>query len=120
MTFVLPWPPTTNHLYTVARGRKIKTQRARDYAYEVGIEVVRHLKANPLWRLPTSTDRLKVTLDMYPPDRRRFDVANKEKALVDAVAYALGFDDSQIDELTLRRLGVDRTNPRIVLKLERI
>jgi len=28
MTFTLPYPPTANHAYAVARGRKIKTATA--------------------------------------------------------------------------------------------
>jgi hypothetical protein len=39
---------------------------------------------------------------------------------MDATAHQLGFDDSQIDVLTLRRQPVDRANPRLVLTLEAI
>ena len=33
-------------------------------------------------------------------------------------ATQAGFDDSQIDVLTLRRQPIDRTNPRVVVTLE--
>ena len=120
LTLELPWPPTANHLHTVARGRKIKSATGRAYDNEVAWRITTDRRANPeAWR-PTRTDRLAVTLDAYAPDNRRRDLDNLSKAINDAVAAALGFDDSQIDVLTLRRRAVDRTNPRITLTLETI
>jgi crossover junction endodeoxyribonuclease RusA len=116
MTLELPWPPTTNHAYTVARGRKIKTAKARAYAAEVIDCVRQELDGRPTPALADA--RLGVTVDLHEPDRRRRDIENHTKLALDAVAARLGFDDSQIDVLTLRRKTIDRTNPRIVLTVE--
>jgi len=118
MTLTLPWAPSANNAYAVVRGRKIKTARAREYAHEVMWRVADEMRVDPDGGWPTKHDRLTVTIDMYPPDRRRFDVAGKEKLPIDAVCKQLGIDDSQIDVLTLRRAPIDRTNPRVVLTLE--
>ncbi len=105
LTVDLPYPPTTNHAYLVARGRKVKTAAARAYASSVqGV-----LMANPearafrsaLARLPGPS--LAVTIGVQPPDRRRRDLANTEKLCVDAVCSWLGVDDSRIDRLSLAR-----------------
>ena len=116
MTFTLPYPPTANHAYTVARGRKIKTATARAYAHEVGWRVAEHMRGTS-WR-PTTTDRLQVTIGVHPPDSRRRDLANVEKLVVDAVCDQLNIDDSQIDRLVLERQPVNRQNPHLVLTLE--
>jgi Holliday junction resolvase RusA-like endonuclease len=120
VTISLPYPPSTNHAYTVRNGRKIKSATARAYAHEVGWRVADHVRTGE--QPPERWDgrRLHVTIDVHPPDARRRDISNTEKLCVDAVAYQLGFDDSQIDVLTLRRQPVDRTNPRLVLTLEAI
>jgi crossover junction endodeoxyribonuclease RusA len=118
VTVTLPYPPSTNHAYAVRNGRKVKSATARAYAHEVGWRVADHVRSGEQPPEDYSAARLAVTIDVHPPDRRRRDLANVEKLCVDAVAHQLGFDDSQIDALTLRRQAVDRTNPRIILKLE--
>lgn len=48
--------------------------------------------------------RLRVTIDAFPPDRRRRDVDNLAKAALDALTHAgVWGDDSQVDELLVRR-----------------
>jgi Holliday junction resolvase RusA-like endonuclease len=120
VTISLPYPPSTNHAYTVRNGRKIKSATARAYANEVSWRVADHVRSGE--QPPPSFDgtRLSVIIDVHPPDLRRRDLANLEKLAIDATAHQLGFDDSQIDVLTLRRMPVDRTNPRLVLTLEAI
>jgi crossover junction endodeoxyribonuclease RusA len=118
VTVTLPYPPTTNHAYLVARGRKVKTQVARDYAHEVMWRVADEMRVDPDGGWPTSDDRLAVRVQVFMPDRRRRDLENTTKLCLDAVCKQLGIDDSQIDRLTLERAPVDRQNPRLVLTLE--
>jgi crossover junction endodeoxyribonuclease RusA len=99
MILTLPWPPTTNNAYATVNGRRVKTRTARQYALEA-----EHATRLAYPRPPfTRTDRLAITIDLYPPDRRAFDIANREKLLIDAIAPALGFNDNQIDQLLIRR-----------------
>lgn len=62
------------------------------------MEIVRDLpKFDP-------TDRLKVVVLLSPPDRRRRDIDNLAKALLDALeAGGLFHDDCQIDDLRIIR-----------------
>lgn len=51
--------------------------------------------------------RLAVTINVYPPDKRKRDLDNILKGLIDALQYARVFqDDSQIDMLTVIRRDV--------------
>ena len=55
------------------------------------------------------TARVAVTLALYPPDKRRRDVDNYSKAVLDLLTKASVWDDdSQIDRLTIERGPVVR------------
>jgi Holliday junction resolvase RusA-like endonuclease len=118
MTVTLPYPPTTNHAYVVRAGRKVKSADARAYAGEVGWRIADELRLDPHEPRPTPQDRLWCLITMHAPDNRKRDLANIEKLALDALCVALDIDDSQIDQLTLLRGGVDRANPRLVVRLE--
>ena len=61
---------------------------------------------------------MKATLTLHPPTRARRDLANFEKAPVDALVFAGVFaDDSQIDDLRLVRGSVEKPG-RVVVRLE--
>jgi crossover junction endodeoxyribonuclease RusA len=52
---------------------------------------------------------LEVSIDVFPPDRRRRDVDNVQKALLDALAHGGAYhDDSQINRLSIERQSVVR------------
>lgn len=98
MTLVLPWPPTMNHYYTVARNRKILTREARDYHKAVAAVVM----SNGWMFFPEH--RLDVSITASPPDNRKRDLDNLLKPTLDALQKAGMFsDDSQIDMLSIRR-----------------
>jgi Holliday junction resolvase RusA-like endonuclease len=105
-TLKLPWPPTSNHAYatitTRAGARRVKSAAARNYALITQV-LTKRVHPTPIF---TTSDRIAVTLQLHPPDARRFDIANREKILIDAVSRVLGFDDSQIDIITIERCGI--------------
>lgn len=96
----LPYPPQANHLYTVSRGRKILSSKARNYRRSV--EPYRPV-TGPF------AGRLELVVKLWMPDRRKRDISNVVKALEDAMTEA-GFwiDDSQIDDLRIVRAGVEK------------
>jgi crossover junction endodeoxyribonuclease RusA len=113
MTIDLPWPPSSNHAYRNLPGKgRAKTKAAREYTASV-VDLTRVTPG----RRPRRSDRVRVTITAYPPDRRKRDLANLEKLAVDAVMTALGLDDSQIDQLQLVRREPSAT-PALVLQLE--
>lgn len=89
----VPFPPSANGYWRTFRNRQILSKRAREYRNEV----LSMLDAeSPLMGL------LHVEVDLYPPDRRRRDVDNYLKSLLDALTHAGVYgDDSQIKKLTV-------------------
>jgi crossover junction endodeoxyribonuclease RusA len=55
-------------------------------------------------KLKADAGRLELSVMLYPPDRRRRDIDNVCKALLDSLTFAgLIEDDSLIDKLTIER-----------------
>jgi len=103
MTLNLPWPPSMNHYYAVVRGRKITSKHGREYHQAVAGAL---LQAGTR---PFDADaRLMIEIRAYPPDRRRRDLDNLAKPVLDSLQKAGLFpDDSQVDILTLARRAVE-------------
>ena len=94
----LPWPPTTNTMYAVVRGRKILSKKGRIYKADV-LQIVLQRGVNH-----SLSGRIKLYIDAFPPDKRRRDISNIIKAIEDALTNAgVWLDDSQIDELIVTR-----------------
>ena len=93
----LPWPPQVNNYYTVARNRKILSTKGRAYKAHCVAELMEQKARKGL------KSRLEVLIDVYPPDRRKRDLDNLCKPILDALQDYGMFDDSQIDDLRVRR-----------------
>jgi crossover junction endodeoxyribonuclease RusA len=91
-----------NHYWRRVGHRTIISKEGRQYRQTVA----EHVSAN---RMALRLDsRLVVTISAYPPDRRRRDIDNVLKSLLDALTYAGTWqDDEQIDDLRIVRAGVD-------------
>lgn len=99
LILALPWPPSVNHEWTMARGRMILTQTGRQYRARVNALVMgqRHEGHLPLAPLDFP---LAVRLDLWPPDRRRRDADNYAKAAFDALTRAgVWSDDCLVKDL---------------------
>jgi crossover junction endodeoxyribonuclease RusA len=98
MSLLMPWPPTGNHAYTVARGRKILGDKGRTYRDEAIIEVKRQAKGQSV------AGRISVAITAFAPDNRRRDLDNLLKLPLDCLKKAgVIEDDSHIDRLTITR-----------------
>jgi len=95
----LPFPPTLNHsTMPTANGGRYLTDDHRLFRAQVA-EIVRQAGS------PTIQGRLAVCIDLMPPNRRKFDLDNRIKAMADALQHAGVFeDDESIDDLRIRRL----------------
>lgn len=111
MEIELPFPPSVNHLWRRVGHRIIVSRRGREYRTSV-CSILRG--AQPM------TGRLSVSIDLYPPDRRRRDLDNTQKALLDALAHGGAYlDDSQIDHLEINRR--ERfPNGKVIVRIEEI
>lgn len=96
----LPWPPSANNLTsTLPTGMRVTTGQAKAYRKTVADQVTLQRVQRHVLK-----GRLAVEIVVREPDRRRRDIANLEKAPIDAlVATGVIADDSDIDVLHIRR-----------------
>lgn len=108
LTLVLPWPPTGNHATQHTRaGRHYLTSEYKAYRLEVLARVL-EARTRPLH------GRLAISLHAWPPDARKRDLDNVWKTTADAMQHAGVYaDDSQIDDMRVLRMPVDREHPRV-------
>lgn len=95
----IDWPPTGNHCYTVARGRKILAPQGRRYRDQTILRIKEQSNGK------TVGGRLRVTILVNPPDRRARDLDNLIKLPIDCLQKSgVIVNDAHIDELTVQRL----------------
>ena len=98
LTIKLPWPPSVNTYWRRNGGRYFISKKGMDYrqsCLEACVKHYGHFKAD---------QRLQVLIEAYPPDRRKRDIDNLPKAILDGLGHAQIYsDDSQIDKLTIWR-----------------
>lgn len=81
VTITLPFPPSVNRLYRSFKGRSIKSKAYREWEKEAAWSLVAQ-KPRPI------KGRYKLTLLLTPPDKRKRDLGNLEKAISDALQTA--------------------------------
>ena len=96
----LPYPPSVNHYWRHVGPRVLVSRKGRAYRTTVGAILARR-------RVRPMVGSLAIEIDVHPPDRRRRDLDNLTKSLLDALAQGGAYeDDSQIDRLLLIRRHV--------------
>ena len=97
---ILPWPPSGNHGTKHANGAHYLTREHIEYRRLV-LELVAGM------RIQEIGGRLRVELRIAPPDKRRRDLDNTAKVILDALQHAgVYIDDGAVDELHLYRTPV--------------
>jgi len=112
----LPYPPSVNTYWRhptrgPLAGRHLISAQGREYRAEVCRLVAAGQAADACWL--TFTGPLDVRVILTPPDRRRRDIDNSSKALLDSLTHAgVWGDDSQIKRLLLDMHDPDPGNGR--------
>ena len=108
----LPPPPSINHYYRHVGPRVLISRLGRQYRELVNQRL-------RFARIEKMQGPLALRLDFYPPDRRRRDLDNLFKCLLDALQYAGAYsDDNQIVQITATKREVMPPNGLIYIKLE--
>lgn len=92
----LPYPPSVNHYWRRVGPRTLISKQGRQYKIDVAAECLQR-------GLRPTDERVAVTIYAAPPDRRRRDLDNLLKPLLDSLAGYAYRDDSQIDRLEIVR-----------------
>lgn len=94
----LPFPPTVNHIWKSSGHRRYLSKEYEAFLGIVGVIVGRE-------RVPKfGTKRLAVALELHGPNKRKYDIDNRVKAVLDALARAGVYeDDEQVDLLAVNR-----------------
>lgn len=97
LTLELPYPPSVNHYWRRVGARTLISQEGRRYRSRIASMLA-------LRRLQPMAGPLDVRITIHPPDRRRRDLDNPMKALLDALEHGGAYgDDFQIDHLDIWR-----------------
>ena len=99
----LPWPPSVNnywrHKVTGRLATVYVTPEGKAYRKAVNYWV---LEAATVQRYVKSAGPVRVVIEAFPPDRRKRDLDNILKSLLDSLTHAgVWEDDSQIQDLRI-------------------
>ena len=96
----LPYPPSVNHYWGQVGSKKFLGKKGKEFR-----EAVFLCSLNA--RQGVLNGRLEVKVYLYPPDKRKRDIDNVLKSLLDAMEHASIYEnDSQIDKLCITRMEV--------------
>ena len=99
MIATLPYPPSVNHYWRRVGRRVLISREGRTFRRNVCA-----LLGGGGTRKPPAGGRIALAMDAFPPDRRRRDLDNIAKPVLDALEHAgVYLDDSQIDLLLTQR-----------------
>lgn len=105
ITFDLPWPPTSNHAWRpTANGGKILSEEYKSFKKAVADRVYEQ-RIKRFW----TKDRLAVALKLDPPNNRDYDIDNRAKCCLDAIAAAGVIENDKFIDLLLIVRGKVRT-----------
>lgn len=101
MRLILPFPPSVNTYWRAPnsgplKGRHLISAKGRAFQSTACAAIIEQLR-----RLPKpSSEPAAVDIVLFPPDKRRRDIDNYNKALFDALTHAgVWEDDSQVKRM---------------------
>lgn len=110
----LPYPPSINHYYiTTQRGARVKSRKARAYFREA-IVAIQQQKSQSFGDSPVT-----LRVGYHPPDKRRRDADNINKAVLDVLQEGgVIEDDFQVVKLVVERLEPIKGG-KLIVEIER-
>ncbi len=109
----LPFPPSINHYYRRVGPRTLISREGRRFRKKV-CATLAFIGVKPM------IGQLHMEIELYPPDHRRRDIDNVQKALLDALQHGgMYADDSQIVKLNTEKRSVV-PGGRTIVRLEEV
>jgi crossover junction endodeoxyribonuclease RusA len=104
----LPWPPSVNHYWIRQRqGFRVSDE---GQAFRFAVSSI-HRRGHVI------IDPVRVLLEFTQPDRRRRDLDNLAKCVLDALTKAsVWMDDSQVHDLRMRWIDVPPAGCRVTIE----
>jgi len=100
LRFELPYPPSINHYYIHSSTGVVLGAKGKSYRRDAALLLHR-------FRGACQDKRLAVTINVFPPDKRKRDIDNILKCILDSLEHANVYNnDNQIDMLTVIRRDV--------------
>ena len=97
-SFSLPFPPSMNTYWRNFRGRTVMSKAGRAFREQV----IQYVIDNNIPKFGES--KVKITLILRPRDKRKIDIDNRIKAVLDALEHAGVFDDDfHVDHIHMIR-----------------
>ena len=91
-------PPSVNSLWINKPSGRYKSKRGKIFENLACGELKKQFRCKPL------TNSLKVSIRLYFKDKRKRDIDNYNKAILDSMTKIIYEDDSQIEELNVKKL----------------
>ena len=117
--FELPFPPSVNHTWMRGKGNRLYScAKVKDFHKLASIRIDTAKTLFNSLEFPIK-GRLRVIVVLNEKNRLRRDMDNYTKSVFDACTKnGLWEDDSQIDELIIRRGSIDKDNPNVFIHIE--
>jgi crossover junction endodeoxyribonuclease RusA len=110
-------PKSTQHIYwNTCRGGLATTYMT---AEDKAIKEAYQWEGKSQWKNAITADAVAVSVRFYFATKRKRDLDNQNKLVLDALTGIVYVDDSQVDELHLYR-HYDKENPRIEVQVEEL
>ena len=117
LTLTLPWPPSLNRYWRHSGRDGIQRTHISDEGRRYRSKVA--LIARSRRRGPVLRGRVSVVILAYPPNRRRHDLDNLFKVLLDALGRGMVYeDDSQIQDLEIHLRALARPDGRLEVTID--
>ena len=108
----LPYPPSINNYYARQKNGAVYI-KPEGKSYRIAVKWNLHL-AKPV------EGKIKLHVDVFPPDKKKRDLDNLNKCLLDSLQHAgIIKDDFDIDYLSMRRCEVI-PGGKVIVKIEQI
>lgn len=106
---ILPWPPSINRYWRRRGSQYFISKEGQDFRKNV------ILLCKEIPKIFDKNDKLFIDIKASPPDRRRRDIDNILKAIMDSLQHAeMYHDDNQINKIYIERepsfLGIVKIN----------